>query len=526
MHPSLVGRHISYRSVEPFLTHLTTPGLTAKDESLPDIVVVVLDSVSAWAVTKVLEDPRNGLSSSGKALLGQFVSFPRAVAVAPWSLPSHTSLLTGKYPWGEGGRWTDLADSKGPTTIPELLRQKGYRSLCLSANAFLSPHFGLTRGFDFVASGGPWESFIRIQSAKGYSVWERERPADPDASGPVDERNDSKLSQIVPRLGLRFPRFIRFVNHLLAKFTNTPPSKTVVSPWIEDVLRSQLAESDPKTPLFALVNLMDGHDPYLTPGVDHTGVSHWGIPQDPLFYMLRKVPAADPRVRALRSAYELAVRSALGRALEIVQIIRRTRGLDNSAVFITSDHGQAFMEDGILFHGLSVHDSVIRIPLFVHTPTSFHGRLASDFWVSLADIAPSIYDLLGISQRTDNGAGTSLFDHHSGVASAPVVAVSDGIHNRRAARLVLSEAMFNELDRVKFAAYQANWKATYSMSRQGKISPPTFSLEEGATAPGSPGGAVPVAVDATIHEIAKAYSDLNREKEDASVNNRLATWGY
>ncbi|RJO66871.1 MAG: hypothetical protein C4523_10930 [Myxococcales bacterium] len=67
---------------------------------------------------------------------------------------------------------------------------------------------------------------------------------------------------------------------------------------------------------------------------------------------------------------------------------------DNSILIVTADHGEEFEEHGMKYHGSQVYDESVRVPLLIHIP-GLEPRVV-DQPVSLVDIAPTIYDLVGI----------------------------------------------------------------------------------------------------------------------------------
>jgi arylsulfatase A-like enzyme len=72
-------------------------------------------------------------------------------------------------------------------------------------------------------------------------------------------------------------------------------------------------------------------------------------------------------------------------------------GLAGRTVFVlTSDHGEAFLEHGLLEHGGRLHDEVVRVPLLVTGPGIPAGRR---FGVPVAhvDLLPTILEWLGIA---------------------------------------------------------------------------------------------------------------------------------
>ncbi len=83
------------------------------------------------------------------ALAGRGVRFERAITVAPITLPSHATILTGLYPPNHGVRDNGeypLAPSHA--TLAELLGAQGYDTAAFVSAFVLDGRFGLRQGFD------------------------------------------------------------------------------------------------------------------------------------------------------------------------------------------------------------------------------------------------------------------------------------------------------------------------------------------------------------------------------------------
>jgi hypothetical protein len=94
-------------------------------------------------------------------LAAQGVRFHQAISQAPWTTPSHTSLLTSRYPsshhvtqsWSTFERF--LQDGRGyrvlteeATTLAEMLQERGFRTLALTGGATMAAELGFAQGFD------------------------------------------------------------------------------------------------------------------------------------------------------------------------------------------------------------------------------------------------------------------------------------------------------------------------------------------------------------------------------------------
>ncbi len=113
----------------------------------PDIVVVMLDTLRADALTAYGGDPTwmpglNGLAE--RALV-----FSDVIANAPWTQPSVASFFTGVLPEEHGVISYPFRLSAGVVTLAEVLRAQGYKTVALVANGVIAnPDSGFVRGFD------------------------------------------------------------------------------------------------------------------------------------------------------------------------------------------------------------------------------------------------------------------------------------------------------------------------------------------------------------------------------------------
>lgn len=77
------------------------------------------------------------------------VLFEQTIAAAPITLPSHTTIMTGRYPPGHGVRDNGaFVVPTEETTLAELLLEHGYRTAAAMGSFPLTARFGLNQGFE------------------------------------------------------------------------------------------------------------------------------------------------------------------------------------------------------------------------------------------------------------------------------------------------------------------------------------------------------------------------------------------
>src|SRR4030095_264806 len=114
-------------------------------EAPVNVLLSVLDTVRAWSMSAY------GYSRATTPVLAHWaqggVRFSRAFSTAPWTLPSHASIFTGRWPHQLSADWLVPLDRKTPV-LAEYFRSRGYLTAGFVANTlYCSYETGLSRGF-------------------------------------------------------------------------------------------------------------------------------------------------------------------------------------------------------------------------------------------------------------------------------------------------------------------------------------------------------------------------------------------
>jgi len=112
------------------------------------VVLITIDTLRAHRLGFYGYDKRP-TSPALDAWSKEAVVFDRAMAQAPWTIPSLGSLFTGRYSV-EVGVYTNRGVIRpGIVTLPELFRQKGFRTATFNTHSLLvNSNTGFRRGFD------------------------------------------------------------------------------------------------------------------------------------------------------------------------------------------------------------------------------------------------------------------------------------------------------------------------------------------------------------------------------------------
>ncbi|HND00353.1 MAG TPA: sulfatase-like hydrolase/transferase, partial [Myxococcota bacterium] len=129
-----------------FLVVLACAPLPPGDAERPDIILVSIDSLRADHLGSY--GSTRGASPFLDELAARGSRYAHARSSAPWTLPSHTTMLTGTWPQQhtvvDDGRKID----QSLPMIQETMQKAGYETAGFVSTIYVSKRFGFDRGFD------------------------------------------------------------------------------------------------------------------------------------------------------------------------------------------------------------------------------------------------------------------------------------------------------------------------------------------------------------------------------------------
>ncbi len=353
--------------------------LSAAAAGAPNVLLIILDTVRAFNLSAYGYPLRTTPALARWAAGG--VRFSHAFSTAPWTLPSHASILTGREAHELSANWQTALDGKFPT-LAETLRAHGYRTGGFVANvAYCSRETGIARGF--TAYDDYEVNFDRFVSSASIT----RRIVDP-----------------------RWVRQIFWGGDMLGRKPAPVISKAFLD-W---------AGRDRHRPFFAFLNYYDAHVPYLPPEPYR---SRFKAPNQRLeSNLIREISDTAPwsraQVEGLEAAYDGAI-SYLDAQIDSLLTTLDQRGLlDNTLVIIAADHGEEFNEHGVILHGNSLYRPSVEVPLILRFPGRVPAGVAAETPVSLREIPATVLDLLGIAEPTFPGPSLATLWQDSSGATA------------------------------------------------------------------------------------------------------------
>jgi arylsulfatase A-like enzyme/uncharacterized membrane protein YbhN (UPF0104 family) len=321
----------------------------------PPVILIAVDTLRADYL-KAYNYSAGPETPNISALADDSVLFQHTFAQSSWTKASFGTIFSGMYPEAHTATGKASALPDEVTTIAETLQTAGYYTKGFSNNPNITSIFNYNQGFVDYTDLKPDLYFGARPSCEKLVLYDILR----------------KVVQVVnAKRGGR-----------IAITDFYQPGEVVTDrglAWLDG------PERPADTPFHLFLHYMDPHDPFRDPDRPGKGYARvqMGNP-DPEKYR-------DAFIRSY--TYEIEYMDGeVGRFLQGL----KDRGIyDDALIIFTADHGEEFHEHGGWWHGLSLYDEQIAIPLMFKLPHSEIADVNNDL-ARHVDIAPTIAELLDL----------------------------------------------------------------------------------------------------------------------------------
>lgn len=301
-----------------------------------DVLLIVIDTLRAdhLAIYGYERETAPNLSRLAK----DAVVYERATSPGTWTVPSHGSILTGKWPSFHGAERVVgdriLAMPVNPQfpMLTEILREHGYRTGAFLGNStYVARVFGFDRGFGSFRTGDFWHSeavvgpvtdWLRESADRSFLLWNVIDPHEPyDPPAPFDTMFPGRR----PEFG---------------------------------VMLSELVQKGASLTTEVIGHFVSQYD--------------------------GEIAVAD---------------LAIGKVLDALRQQDRYR---SALIIVTSDHGEMFGEHGMIGHGTPPLEPMVHVPLIVKYPQNRRAGERVVRRVSTAAIFATVLQTLGIPPPSED----------------------------------------------------------------------------------------------------------------------------
>ena len=341
----------------------------------PNVVLIIADTLradhlGAYGSRDVATPAIDSLAADG-------VVFDKAFAQSSWTRPSIATILTGLYPGSHSVMHkTDLLPGD-VVTVAEAMKQGGYRTSGFVTNINVAPSFNFQQGFDEYQYLAPDFFF-----------------------GATDSGSKLALYSLMRLIRERFLSKQKFVSHY---YQDADTVNETSLPWLA-------GHEDER--FFVVIHYMDPHDPYFEIPYNGRAVARVDTPN----------PAPE-RAEELRKLYASNIEYLDGFLAKLFAALKERGLYENTVIAFTADHGEEFHEHGGWWHGTTLYEEQIHVPLIVKPAgKTAAGRREASF-ARLADVTPTLLAAAGLSAPA-GVQGRDLF----GSSAAPTAVYAEEDH--------------------------------------------------------------------------------------------------
>ncbi|TDI93822.1 MAG: DUF229 domain-containing protein [Caldithrix sp.] len=325
---------------------------------LANVLLIVLDTVRASSLSVY------GYSRPTTPQLEKWaktgVRFENALSTSPWTLPSHGTMFTGRFPhelFADGATPLNGGSPIGSTypTLAEVLSDHGYVTGGFVANLRYCSHaYGLARGFAHYD-----DYFVSLQSLFVGSS-----------------------------LGVEVVKKMRRLLGWRQRIGKTAGD-------VNQAFLDWLGDHDQR-PFFAFLNYFDAHTPYIPPEPFEL---KFGTKKPSMPNIRHNYEYKTQEIEPLRDAYDSCIAYLDNEIGSLLDQLDDRGVLNNTLVIVTSDHGEQFGEHGLMFHGNSLYRALLDVPLLILFPARVPAGDTVPETVSLRDLPATVVDLLGLENN-------------------------------------------------------------------------------------------------------------------------------
>jgi len=352
------------------------PFQPAQKAAGPNIILCAVDALRADYLP-FYDAQAEARTPNLAAFAGDALVFHKAFSQASWTKPSFGTLFTGLYPEAHGATSKTASLSPKVDTLAGLLQQGGYYTQGFSNNPNMTRTFGMDRGFTDYVDLKPDPLFRAPASAVNLSLYGVLRKVYMVVEGKLTGGK------------LRVTDFYQ-------------PADRVTNTALDWLGSGAVPEG---TPFYLYLHYMETHDPFMDH--DKPGVG----------YARARMEHPDPEkwLEPMRHAYISEI-EYLDKHLGALFEGLRARGLyDNTVIVFVADHGEEFFDHKGWWHGQTLYEELLHVPLVLKLPESQGGGAVNGDIARLIDVPPTLLSLAGLpkgaamsGQPLCDGAGAFL----------------------------------------------------------------------------------------------------------------------
>ena len=364
------------------------------DKDRPNIILVTFDSLTARNMS--LYDYNRPTTPNIDEWAKSASVFTKTEAESNYTMPTLTSLMTGKRLWTHGLYHSEAFNPSGNNinNLASELKKNGYFNIVYMGNRVAMPkNLGVEKGFDTILK-------LDRTNIKSFYLLD------------ILDKFISKVFGSSIRLYNWIIKEDFVLYELLLYVSRHVPQVFESLENVFDTVITTIDHSNRK-PYFVWMHFFPPHDPYLPPKPYQGMFNPSSDLRSPKSQLLARnlilkrglnVPDISPErkqslINLSRDRYDESIRWCDEQFSYLIEKLKKINMLENSVIILSSDHGESF-EHGYFQHGKEhLYEQVTHIPLIIMEPGQTNGLVIDDI-VEQIDIPATILELVNIQVPT------------------------------------------------------------------------------------------------------------------------------
>ncbi len=373
-------------------------------QSKLNVIVIGIDTLRADSVDLV--QPKNGArdrTPNLRKLAARGVQFRQAISQSPWTMPAFASIFTGKYPLEHGAVSLSGRLRNREVTLPEILREAGYRTASFVSNDYTDHKHGFLQGNE---------------------VFKEDFVLSPDEISSQGITNEA----IAFVEGHASDHFFMFAHYMDPHYEYRDHKGWN---WADDYSGWWKKQLD-------IDNLVRNRNLIATPDLT------W-----------------------LRDLYDEEIAytdSEIGRLLTALE---KSKAMGRTIIIVVADHGEEFLEHGNLSHTTTLYEELLHVPMIVVLPgmEADSGTQREDV-VETRRVFSTVLERLGIDFAADTRPKGLFADVATATGAPQSGAARETADGKAFSMLWLPDAQPKWGKRFQIASLRtARWKLIYNITR-------------------------------------------------------------
>ena len=346
--------------------------------SRPNVILLVLDAVrpdhlSCYGYHRRTTPNIDDIAAEG-------VLYENAFSNSNYTAEAHPPIFTGRLPSRCGCYGDDRSLPAETDLLSERLQAAGYRTFATSAGAHIREGRGYDRGFDVFHETHRFRPTLgsarKLLTERTY----RDQAAFTLTRGP-DDKTLYKFETLREFVDADSDPFFAFLNCKTAHYPYNPPRpfKSEYCPELE-------------RPRYEFLERL--YETLGSQAQSHPDVDIESCRRNPGVFMTDAFSLSKRELEVIKSWYNGCIRYLDEQIGRLIESLRASGTLNDTCLILTADHGEMFGEKGLMAHGFSLYDTLLRVPMVVRPPGGADRRRLKTP-VSLIDLFATILEAAG-----------------------------------------------------------------------------------------------------------------------------------